>query len=364
MRIKDAINALLYSFLLVTLILIVNPIPAYAQENVTHVVQPGDNLYRIALRYGVTMDAIIAANNIEDPRRIFSGQELVIPGLSVPDSSTEVVNPLVASTPIVHVVQPGETLGGIAKQYGIPLEQLIQANNITDANRILRGQELKVWTLDNSADAAAIVPEETLSQPETVEPAVTTTVHVVVAGEHLAQIAQQYGVSWPVIAQMNNIADPNRVFAGQELTIPVLNGAGGVTDLGIIAAPVPVAAGPTITTGKQLVVDLSDSRAYAYEDGQLVRNVLVSTGLPGTPTVQGDFTIFAKHESQTMSGPGYYLTGVPWVMYFYKGYSFHGTYWHNNFGQPMSHGCVNMPTDEAKWFYDFAPIGTPVHVQY
>ena len=64
-----------------------------------------------------------------------------------------------------------------------------------------------------------------------------------------------------------------------------------------------------------------------------------------------------------MSGPGYYLPDVPFIMYFYKGYGLHGTYWHNNFGQPMSHGCVNMPTPEAEWAYNWAGIGTPVIVQ-
>ena len=92
--------------------------------------------------------------------------------------------------------------------------------------------------------------------------------------------------------------------------------------------------------------------------------VLVSTGLPATPTVVGDFTVQRKYDAQTMVGPGYYLPDVPWVMYFFEGYAIHGTYWHNNFGHPMSHGCVNLPTDESLWFYNFAPLGTPVHVQY
>jgi lipoprotein-anchoring transpeptidase ErfK/SrfK len=64
-----------------------------------------------------------------------------------------------------------------------------------------------------------------------------------------------------------------------------------------------------------------------------------------------------------MSGPGYYLPNVQWIMYFYSGYAIHGTYWHNNFGQPMSHGCVNLPNNEALWFYQWAPTGTPVLVQ-
>jgi lipoprotein-anchoring transpeptidase ErfK/SrfK len=63
-----------------------------------------------------------------------------------------------------------------------------------------------------------------------------------------------------------------------------------------------------------------------------------------------------------MSGPGYYLPGVPYTMYFYKGYGLHGTYWHSNFGTPMSHGCVNLKTEDAGWLYNWASIGTIVNI--
>ena len=99
-------------------------------------------------------------------------------------------------------------------------------------------------------------------------------------------------------------------------------------------------------------------------NGALLRSTLSSTGLPGTPTVTGDFNIYVKHVSAPMSGPGYYLPGVPYIMYFYKGYGLHGTYWHSNFGQPMSRGCVNLPTPEAEWYFNWAEVGTPVHVQW
>lgn len=352
-RLRSAVHCVILMGLLV-----MSPV-VLAQSAVTHIVQPGENLYRIALRYGVSMDAIIQANSIADPRRILSGQTLVIPGLSAPDSSSEVVNPLVASTPTTHIIQPGETLGGIAKTYGITLDELIQANNITNPNRILRGQALTIWSVQNSADPASLVPEESLSQPLTDAPAASNTVHVVQSGEHLAQIAQRYGINWPLIAQINGISNPDHIYAGQELTIPALNGQGGVIDMGILN-PGP---GATTSVGKQIVVDLSDSRVYAYQDGQILRNVLVSTGLPGTPTVQGDYQVYRKFVAQTMSGPGYHLPDVPWVMYFYQGYAVHGTYWHNNFGQPMSHGCVNLPTPEAEWFFGWAEVGTSVHVQ-
>ncbi len=61
-----------------------------------------------------------------------------------------------------------------------------------------------------------------------------------------------------------------------------------------------------------------------------------------------------------MRGPGYDLPGVPYTMYFYKGYALHGTYWHNNFGHPMSHGCVNLRTSDAGWLFNWASVGTPV----
>jgi lipoprotein-anchoring transpeptidase ErfK/SrfK len=61
-----------------------------------------------------------------------------------------------------------------------------------------------------------------------------------------------------------------------------------------------------------------------------------------------------------MSGPGYWLPNVPYVMYFFGAYAIHGTYWHNNFGRPMSHGCINLSTPAAAWLFSWASIGTPV----
>jgi lipoprotein-anchoring transpeptidase ErfK/SrfK len=106
-------------------------------------------------------------------------------------------------------------------------------------------------------------------------------------------------------------------------------------------------------------VDLSEQLVIAYEGDQPVRGFVVSTGLPGTPTVTGTFNIRMKVRS-TMTGGNpalgtyYNLPNVEWVQYFYRDYSFHGTYWHNNFGQPMSHGCLNMTNADAKWLFEWA----------
>ena len=120
---------------------------------------------------------------------------------------------------------------------------------------------------------------------------------------------------------------------------------------------------PNIDTGEHWIdVDLSQQRVYAYEGSTLVRSFVVSTGKRQTPTVTGKYRIYVKYRTADMRGPGYFLEDVPFVMYFYKGYGLHGTYWHNNFGTPMSHGCVNFKPKEAKWLFEWASVGTIVNV--
>src|SRR5574338_929360 len=111
-------------------------------------------------------------------------------------------------------------------------------------------------------------------------------------------------------------------------------------------------------------IDLSEHRVYAYEGDVIVNSFLVSTGVAATPTVTGEYKIYVKVRIQDMSGPGYYLKDVPWVMFFYEEYGFHGTYWHNNFGTPMSRGCVNLTVDDAAWLFSWASVGTVVNVHY
>lgn len=96
----------------------------------------------------------------------------------------------------------------------------------------------------------------------------------------------------------------------------------------------------------------------------MVNRFVVSTGTWRTPTVRGQFYVYVKYRYADMSGPGYYLPNVPYVMYFYKGYGLHGTYWHNNYGTPMSHGCVNLKPEEAAWLYEWSSVGTVVRVHH
>jgi len=123
-----------------------------------------------------------------------------------------------------------------------------------------------------------------------------------------------------------------------------------------------------ISTGERWIeVDLSEQKIRAWEGNTLFLESLVSTGLPWYPTPQGEFRVWDKVRATKMEGGSgkyyYYLPNVPYVMFFendkvpgWRGFSLHGTYWHNDFGKVHSHGCVNLPTPIAeKLYYWTAP---------
>jgi lipoprotein-anchoring transpeptidase ErfK/SrfK len=116
---------------------------------------------------------------------------------------------------------------------------------------------------------------------------------------------------------------------------------------------------------KWIDINITAQRLIAYEGKEVITQTLVSTGLPSHPTPSGMFTVTQKAESRYMFGPDFDLPAVPWVLYFdSQGHAIHGTYWHNNFGQQMSHGCVNAPTAAAAWLYNWAEAGTPIVIHY
>ncbi len=122
------------------------------------------------------------------------------------------------------------------------------------------------------------------------------------------------------------------------------------------------------TAEKWIDIDLSTQRLYAKEGDLVVYEFPISSGLPWFPTVTGEFRIWAKVKSQRMSGGSiadgtfYDLPNVPFVEYFYKGYGIHGAYWHNDFGKPRSHGCINMRNEDAKALFYWTNPPVPDNV--
>ena len=114
-----------------------------------------------------------------------------------------------------------------------------------------------------------------------------------------------------------------------------------------------------------MVINLSEQKVYAYKGSTLVKTFIVSTGKPSTPTDNGTFFVHTKYQSQTMRGEGYVTPNVPWVTYYNQGEGFHGAPWNTAgiaSGTPKSHGCTNMHVEDAKWVYDFLPIGAMVQI--
>lgn len=125
--------------------------------------------------------------------------------------------------------------------------------------------------------------------------------------------------------------------------------------------------GDSSSSNKWIDIDLSEQRVYMKEGTSTIGSFLISSG-KWAPTPTGEFAIWTKLRYTRMTGGSkalgtyYDLPNVPYTMYYYKGYGLHGAYWHNNFGQPMSHGCVNMRPEEAGIIFNWAEVGTKVVV--
>ncbi|NLM65515.1 MAG: LysM peptidoglycan-binding domain-containing protein, partial [Firmicutes bacterium] len=155
-----------------------------------HVVARGDTLWEISRRYSVTIESIVAANGITNPDVLVVGQALAIPVPGVPGPPP---------APVRYTVQPGDTLFLIAQRFGTTVAAIVDANNISDANLIYPGQEL-------------IIP---------VSGAGATIRYTVMPGDTLFLIAQRFATTIAAIVAANNITDPNLIYPGQELIIPV-----------------------------------------------------------------------------------------------------------------------------------------------
>ena len=155
------------------------------------------------------------------------------------------------------------------------------------------------------------------------------------------------------------------IFHGQEVMPPAIDLAAAEPVTNILGDADP-------TAEKRIYVDLSTQTLTAYQGESLFMKALVSTGKWGrTPT--GEFTIWSKFRATRMSGGSgndyYNLPNVPYTMFFSgsgvassRGFALHGTYWHNNFGHPMSHGCINMRTVDAQKLFNWAGINEKITV--
>lgn len=201
---------------------------------------------------------------------------------------------------------------------------------------------------------AVLIPSRTSAQED------CGATYTVRRGDAMAKIAKRCGISLDFLLLVNpQLENPRLIYPGQEINIPQSREAGSKPSPYHLAST----AHPEIGSDERWIdIDISEQTLRAYEGEQLLQSFSVSTGTWRHPTVLGQFNILIKLRHDDMRGPGYFFKAVPYTMYFHKNYGIHGTYWHHNFGTPMSHGCVNLKIRDAAWLFDFAVVGTMVNV--
>jgi LysM repeat protein len=211
------------------------PQAAPALADASYVVQPGDNLFTISLKFGVNMTALITANGITNPNFIYVGQRLVIPGASgAPAAPT---TPVAGTT---YVVQSGDSLSKIARKFGVSLSALAAANSITNLNLVYVGESLVIPGTGGPAVPAAPAATPTASAP------IAGSQYFVQSGDTLYKIAQKFGVDPLALIAANGIINPNLIYVGQKLTIPGASGAPAAATATPVATAAPTST-PTAT---------------------------------------------------------------------------------------------------------------------
>jgi len=333
-----------------------------AQGGGTHTIAAGETLTAIARRYQTDISTLMRLNAIGDPSLIRAGQVLVVPsnvlgsgaGRSESIGESDLTAPAMSTDgelTRIYLALPGDTLSTVAAKFRTSTARLAEMNQRSPSALLHVGEALRVPISAGMTFAP---------QPgEEIPVAGKHYVHVIQEGETLATIANAYGTSLRRTLELNNIADARQVKPGQRIVVPPPSFADIFANAPMGKNGVPEY--PVIPTDdKWISVDLDHQRLYAWEGNKLIKRFAISSGKAKTPTVTGVFRTWAKVSSQTMQGGSraagdyYNLPNVQWVQYFYRDYAIHGAYWHNKFGTPTSHGCINLTNSDAKWLFDWA----------
>jgi LysM repeat protein len=207
--------------------------PTYADTS--YVVQPGDTLSSIAVKFNTTVAAIVAANSIANPNLIFAGQTLNIPTDSEPPPTTPPPQPQPPIESCTYTVQRGDTLSIIASRFGTTVGEIVVLNGISNPNLIFAGQTLTLPPGSTGCSGTQPPPTEPPpteppptepppTEPPPTEPPPSTCTYTVQRGDTLGAIATRFNTTVQAISAANNISNPNLIYAGQVLTIPGCEG--------------------------------------------------------------------------------------------------------------------------------------------
>ena len=358
---------------------------AQASAPAVHSVAAGDTLYSIAGRYEVGVQELASSNGLSLNDTLYVGQQLVIPGVVDPNTTLQyatdprVPNPL-PSLPVLPQETPAEvvslTYAQIIKENVPVYSHPAFPSFHLPAKRYLGAGYLWVSVMSEASygdqDYYEINPGEYVAadalrfyspsrfhgvalaaQPErpfawilqTAQPRLTP-------GGELNPEAPAYGRY-----QLVQIFSTERV--NDELWYLV--GPNQWVNQRLVGKVTPAARPAGVAAGASWVdVNLFEQTMAVYAGDQMVYATLISSGLVGWDTPQGLTQVWQRTALGKMSGadgrPDYYfLEDVPWALYFNQAVALHTAYWHNSFGYPQSHGCVNLAPLDAKWLWDWAP---------
>lgn len=160
------------------------------------------------------------------------------------------------------------------------------------------------------------------------------------------------------------LIDAWEVLLGTDLLNPDTDGDLYLDGTEVAAAYDPLSQEP-IRLAKRIDVDLATQTLAYYLGGRLLEEFAISGGQPWTPTPTGEYKIKGKYPVKHYGGIDFNYPDTKWNLHFHTirlGYYIHGAFWHDNWGELMSHGCVNVPYDPMERLYWWAQVGTPVSI--
>ncbi len=304
-----------------------------AQQYVT--LRPRQTLVEIAHDWKTTPETLRYLNKMGPNDLAWGGQRFMLP----PKAGV-----------LLYTVQGGDSAQSIASSHAMSLAAFMELNKLGASNILMPGTPVLV-----ESDKGLWASEE-------------VKVYTVAEGDTVKSIAGIFKAPENDIYKINDLRAGSTPEVGTQLLIPardIVERMGWAARDGLYGyLEIAIEDFPTLTE-KWVDVDLSHQRLTAYEGTKPVKVFPISSGKARTPTVTGVFRIWAKISSQTMSGGSYAagdyynLPNVQWVSYFYKDYALHGAYWHNRFGTPTSHGCVNLRNWDAEWLYNWMTPENP-----
>lgn len=255
-------------------------------DGATYVISRGDTIYDLATRYGVSVETIAALNNLADPSRIFAGQVLLIPGaLQARAAAQPDAAPAVPDDGNMYIVRPGDNPYRIARRYGVPVQTLIDFNDITNPTRLKVGQALLipgdgVTPLPRPAATASPATQTPAPAPPPATLAADGT-YIVRPGDTLYEIARRFGTTVALLAEFNNLANTHTLAVGQPIVIPGQGGENPATPAPKPAPPTPEPTAPPEPATGQFIWPVEGSNiSQYYKWGHRAIDVLLPIGTP------------------------------------------------------------------------------------